>query len=175
MANRRFPIRLQIPPPNPNFLLLPLPPPHLSAASLPPRASTSSDSPPQPLSTAFLPRLLPPPPPLAPLPPLFLPFRDLLPVASSSGLVYLWASDPLLPSSSSSSESTTKSLVACNPLTRHYRILPHLGSAWSRHGVGLADSGWVIVLMEPAAALYSPDSTSWVTFVNVHVSKSREC
>ncbi|CAN1175816.1 SKP1-interacting partner 15 [Linum perenne] len=103
----------------------------------------------------------------------FLPFRVLLPVASSSGLVYLWASDPLLPSSSSLSESTTKSLVACNPLTRHYRILPHLGSAWSRHGAVLADSGRVIVLMEPAAALYSPDSTSWVTFASNLPSKPR--
>ncbi|CAN0892168.1 SKP1-interacting partner 15 [Linum grandiflorum] len=158
----------------------------LLATSQPPLSLLALRPPP----THHLLRLPPPPPSFPAFDPIlrlwldfplsFLPFRSLLPVASSSGLVYLWASDPSNPSDPSNSSTTTtasaaaaKSLVACNPLTRRYCILPSLGSAWSRHGAVLADSGRVIVLMEPAAALYSPDSTSWVTFASNLPSKAR--
>lgn len=47
----------------------------------------------------------------------FLPFRSLHPVAASSlGLVYLWGDSVDSPDSS-------RSLVACNPLTRQFKVL----------------------------------------------------
>ncbi|CAA6667638.1 unnamed protein product [Spirodela intermedia] len=60
----------------------------------------------------------------------FLPFPSSFPITASPSLLYLWAdSDP---------KQSTKTLVLCNPLTRSYRALPQLGSAWSRHGTVLA-------------------------------------
>ena len=75
----------------------------------------------------------------------FLPFRSPHPVASSSGLLYLWADSP---------DSTTKSLVVCNPLTRRFLTLPQLGSAWSRHGSVLVDSATRVMVLTELAALY---------------------
>ncbi|KAI4330335.1 hypothetical protein MLD38_028633 [Melastoma candidum] len=77
----------------------------------------------------------------------FLPFPTLLPIAASSSLLYLWAS----------SAASPKSLVVCNPLTRQFRVLPPLGTAWSRHGAVLVDSPHrVLVLTELAALYYFP-------------------
>ncbi|KAK9110466.1 hypothetical protein Sjap_018526 [Stephania japonica] len=84
----------------------------------------------------------------------FLPFPPpLLPVTSSpQGLLFLWAPTP--------DSSSSLSLVAANPITRTHRVLPPLGSAWSRHGTVLAGGGGgggggeVIVLTEIAALVY---------------------
>ncbi|PKA47012.1 SKP1-interacting partner 15 [Apostasia shenzhenica] len=96
----------------------------------------------------------------------FLPFLSVSPVTASSSLLYLWA-DPHPPSNSSDSKPP-KSLVLCNPLTRSFRILPPLGSAWSRHGTVLAAppsaGGAVLVLTELAALSYSPGAASWCKF-----------
>ncbi|CAN8234344.1 unnamed protein product [Cochlearia groenlandica] len=99
----------------------------------------------------------------------FLPFRFPLPVASSNGLIYLWCD------SIDSSESN-KSLVACNPLTRQFKVLPQLGSAWSRHGNVLVDSAnRVMVLTELAALYYSGkvDFSQWLKFSSNLPSKPR--
>lgn len=103
----------------------------------------------------------------------FLPFRSLHPVASSLGLIYLWGE--------SNDASFNKSLVVCNPLTRQFRVLPQLGSAWSRHGSVLVDSAAtrVMVLTELAALLYlSPSgagggSQQWLNFSSNLPSKPR--
>ncbi|KAI0496045.1 hypothetical protein KFK09_022352 [Dendrobium nobile] len=96
----------------------------------------------------------------------FVPFASLSPVTASSSLLYLWA-DPS-PSSSSSDSKPPKSLILCNPLTRSFRILPPLGSAWSRHGTVLAApaiaGSAVLVLTELAALSYSPGAASWRKF-----------
>ncbi|CAL1363042.1 unnamed protein product [Linum trigynum] len=105
----------------------------------------------------------------------FLPFRSLHPVASAAGLVYLWASDPFPDLTASPPSNSNKSLLACNPLTRQFKVLPQLGSAWSRHGAVLVDyDNRVMVLMEPAA-LYLPDiaADSWVTFASNLPAKPR--
>ncbi|RYR56043.1 hypothetical protein Ahy_A05g021856 isoform A [Arachis hypogaea] len=96
----------------------------------------------------------------------FLPFRNPNPVASSHGLLYLWALSP---------SDNTKSLIACNPLTRHFRLLPHLGSAWSRHGSVLVDSSnRVMVLTELAALYFSGDSNhQWMKFSSNLPAKPR--
>ncbi|KAG0485223.1 hypothetical protein HPP92_009302 [Vanilla planifolia] len=95
----------------------------------------------------------------------FLPFPSLSPVTASSSLLYLWADH--LPSPSSDSKPP-KSLVLCNPLTRSFRVLPPLGSAWSRHGTVLAApaaaGSAVLVLTELAALSYSPGAASWRKF-----------
>ncbi|KAI0495908.1 hypothetical protein KFK09_022215 [Dendrobium nobile] len=96
----------------------------------------------------------------------FVPFASLSPVTASSSLLYLWA-DPS-PSSSSSDSKPPKSPILCNPLTRSFRILPPLGSAWSRHGTVLAAlaiaGSAVLVLTELAALSYSPGTASWLKF-----------
>ncbi|MED6194575.1 hypothetical protein PIB30_029845 [Stylosanthes scabra] len=96
----------------------------------------------------------------------FLPFRNPNPVASSHGLLYLWALSP---------SDNTKSLIACNPLTRHFRLLPHLGSAWSRHGSVLVDSNnRVMVLTELAALYFSGDNShQWMKFSSNLPAKPR--
>ncbi|KAJ3681493.1 hypothetical protein LUZ60_015982 [Juncus effusus] len=85
---------------------------------------------------------------LLPLP--FLPphLSSFSPVSASPSLLYLWL-DPSPPN--------PKSLAVCNPLSRTYRLLPPLGSAWSRHGTVLAGPrGTLLVLTELAVLSYSP-------------------
>lgn len=94
----------------------------------------------------------------------FLPFRSHQPVASSLGLVYLWADSPV----------SNKSLVVCNPLTRSFKILPQLGSAWSRHGSVLVGSpNRVLVLNELAALYFSGSTNTWLKFSSNLPSKPR--
>ncbi|XP_027092447.1 SKP1-interacting partner 15 [Coffea eugenioides] len=101
----------------------------------------------------------------------FLPFPSLLPITSSRGLLYLWAS------SSSSSPNpgpiSNKMLIVCNPLTRQFKALPQLGSAWSRHGSVLIGAGpsQVLVLTE-LATLYST-ANSWLKYSSNLPSKPR--
>ncbi|KAF8377158.1 hypothetical protein HHK36_030531 [Tetracentron sinense] len=83
----------------------------------------------------------------------FLPFRSPVPVASSLGLVFLWADSP----------DSNKSLVLCNPLTRKFRVLPPLGSAWSRHGTVLVGMDGRVLVLTEIAALYS-GSGQWLKF-----------
>ncbi|KAK3030356.1 hypothetical protein RJ639_038312 [Escallonia herrerae] len=96
----------------------------------------------------------------------FLPFPSLHPVASSLGLLYLWAQAHSPPH---------KTLIACNPLTQAHHPLPHLGSAWSRHGsvlVGPPDR--VLVLTELAALYYSGSTNNnWLKFSSNLPSKPR--
>jgi|UniRef100_A0A2N9EKE1 hypothetical protein len=98
----------------------------------------------------------------------FLPFRAPHPVASSLGLVYLWAD-------SADSPESNKSLVVCNPLTREFRVLPQLGSAWSRHGSVLVDSANRVMVLTELAALYFSGSGSnqWLKFSSNLPSKPR--
>ncbi|KAL0016298.1 hypothetical protein SO802_003367 [Lithocarpus litseifolius] len=97
----------------------------------------------------------------------FLPFRAPHPVASSFGLIYLWAD-------SAESLESNKSLVVCNPLTREFRVLPQLGSAWSRHGSVLVDSAnRVMVLTELAALYFSGSEQKWLKFSSNLPSKPR--
>lgn len=96
----------------------------------------------------------------------FLPFRSPHPVASSLGLVYLWADSPHSPESS-------KSLVVCNPLTRQFKVLPQLGSAWSRHGSVLVDSANRVMVLTELAALYFSGSNQWLKFSSNLPSKPR--
>ncbi|XP_044474414.1 SKP1-interacting partner 15-like [Mangifera indica] len=97
----------------------------------------------------------------------FLPFRSLHPVASSQGLVYVWGESPDSPESN-------KSLIACNPLTRQFKVLPQLGSAWSKHGSVLVDSvNRVMVLTELAALFYSNSVHCWLKFSSNLPSKPR--
>ncbi|KAJ4824451.1 SKP1-interacting partner 15 [Turnera subulata] len=117
----------------------------------------------------------------------FLPFRSPHPVASAGGLLYLWAESLNSPdsvhnsgtssSSSGGSNHNSKSLVVCNPLTRQYKVLPQLGSAWSRHGAVLVDSvNRVMVLTELAALYLSNGATArnaWHTFPANLPSKPR--
>ncbi|XP_045811484.1 SKP1-interacting partner 15 [Trifolium pratense] len=107
----------------------------------------------------------------------FLPFSSPLPVASSHGLIYLWAQ----PNNNNTQAQTqtqtlnTKSLLACNPLTRKFRILPHLGSAWCRHGSVLVDSVNRVMVLTELAALYYDDNNnkSWQKFSSNLPSKPR--
>ncbi|XP_078434435.1 F-box family protein [Wolffia australiana] len=93
------------------------------------------------------------------LPLAFLPFPSSVPVTASPSLLYLWAD------SSSDPKQSAKTLVLCNPLTRSFRALPQLGSAWSRHGTVLAAAtGHVLVLAELAALWFAPGSPQWLTF-----------
>ncbi|XP_057973680.1 SKP1-interacting partner 15 [Malania oleifera] len=93
----------------------------------------------------------------------FLPFNSPHPVVSSVGLIYLWADSP----------DSTKSLIACNPLTGLYRVLPQLGSAWSRHGSVLVDSANRILVLTELAALYFSGSDNWLKFSSNLPSKPR--
>uniref|UniRef100_A0A7N0TR00 F-box domain-containing protein n=1 Tax=Kalanchoe fedtschenkoi TaxID=63787 RepID=A0A7N0TR00_KALFE len=96
----------------------------------------------------------------------FLPFRSPSPVASSLGLVYLWADSLQSPSS--------KSLVVCNPITRSYRVLPHLGSAWSRHGSVLVTHPHRVLVLSELATLYlSTTLDHWLNFSSNLPSKPR--
>ncbi|KAH1260649.1 hypothetical protein AAZX31_02G078500 [Glycine max] len=96
----------------------------------------------------------------------FLPFHSPLPVASSLGLLYLWAHN--------NSNSNSKSLICCNPLTRTFRVLPHLGSAWSRHGSVLVDSEDRVMVLTELAALYCHrNTTTWLKFSSNLPSKPR--
>ncbi|KAK4280257.1 hypothetical protein QN277_011900 [Acacia crassicarpa] len=97
----------------------------------------------------------------------FLPFRSLQPVASSPGLVYFWGE-------SSDWLDSNRSLVVCNPMNRQFRVLPQLGSAWSRHGSVLVDSASrVMVLTELAALYFSGTSKHWLNFSSNLPSKPR--
>ncbi|XP_042495488.1 SKP1-interacting partner 15 [Macadamia integrifolia] len=93
----------------------------------------------------------------------FLPFRSPVAVASSLGLVYLWADSP----------DSCKSLVLCNPLTRQFRVLPPLGSAWSRHGTVLVGTAGRVLVLTELAALYFSGSGSWLKFSSNLASKPR--
>ncbi|PON83070.1 F-box domain containing protein [Trema orientale] len=97
----------------------------------------------------------------------FLPFGSLHPVASSLGLVYLWGDSTDL------SSAPNKSLVVCNPLTRQFRVLPQLGSAWSRHGSVLVDSSSRVMVLTELAALYFSGSSQWFSFSSNLPSKPR--
>ncbi|XP_021716414.1 SKP1-interacting partner 15-like [Chenopodium quinoa] len=81
----------------------------------------------------------------------FLPFTSLSPVTSSLGQIYLWGDSP---------DSPARSLVVCNPLTRAYRVLPQLGSAWSKHGSVLSGSGHRVLVLTELATLYWCDHSN---------------
>ncbi|KEH26271.1 putative F-box domain-containing protein [Medicago truncatula] len=82
----------------------------------------------------------------------FLPFSSLLPVASSDGLIYLWAEG--INNSPISQTLTTTSLVSCNPLTRQFRIHPPCPP-----GFVLVDSvNRIMILTEFAIYYFSGDS-----------------
>ncbi|XP_031499087.1 SKP1-interacting partner 15 [Nymphaea colorata] len=91
----------------------------------------------------------------------FLPFNSAIPVAASSGLLYLWCES-----------DSGRSLVICNPITRKYRVLPQLGSAWFRHGTVLSAGLRVLVLNE-FVALYLADGNLWLNFSAGLSSKPR--
>ncbi|KNA21822.1 hypothetical protein SOVF_040060 [Spinacia oleracea] len=125
--------------------------------------------------------LLSPPPPPPPLPLLhafdpssdkwlrfdltFLPFTSLSPVTSSLGQIYLWGDSP---------ESPARSLVVCNPLTRAYRVLPQLGSAWSKHGSVLSGSGGRILVLTELATLYWCDHSTHNRSYNKKISNNNK-
>ncbi|KZV58209.1 hypothetical protein F511_03894 [Dorcoceras hygrometricum] len=91
----------------------------------------------------------------------FLPFSSLHPITSSHGLLYLWGSQPTSPDPcTTSAQSSQKALVVCNPLTSQYKILPQLGSAWSRHGSVLAGSLSVVLVLTELAVLYYSENRS---------------
>ncbi|XP_074286990.1 SKP1-interacting partner 15-like [Silene latifolia] len=100
----------------------------------------------------------------------YLPYYSISPVTSTLGLVYLWANSARAP-------EAPKSLVVCNPLTRSYRVLPQLGSAWSKHGSVLSGSGNRIVVITELATLYFNGSGSvmkyWMKFSSNLPSKPR--
>ncbi|KAL8141333.1 hypothetical protein V2J09_007354 [Rumex salicifolius] len=93
----------------------------------------------------------------------FLPFRSVSPVTSSLGLVYLWGESP----------ESSKSLLVCNPLTRRYRVLPQLGSAWSKHGSVLTGSSNRVLVLTELATLYYTGSNTWLKFSSNLPSKPR--
>ncbi|CAO2840154.1 unnamed protein product [Amaranthus hypochondriacus] len=101
----------------------------------------------------------------------FLPFSSLSPVTSSLGQIYLWGDSPEFP---------TRSLIVCNPLTRTFRVLPQLGSAWSKHGSVLSGSGGRVVVLTELATLYWSESekthkfnNNWLKFSSNLPSKPR--
>ncbi|XP_072965682.1 SKP1-interacting partner 15 [Typha angustifolia] len=104
------------------------------------------------------------------LPLSFLPFPSSSPIASSPSLLYLWVDPVAAPVTA----HPPKSLAVCNPLAGSYRLLPPLGSAWSRHGTVLAgDGGAAIVLTELAALAYAPGSDRWLKYPLSLPSKPR--
>ncbi|XP_009356711.2 SKP1-interacting partner 15-like, partial [Pyrus x bretschneideri] len=78
----------------------------------------------------------------------------------------IWGDSPDPPES-------TKSLVVCNPLTRQFRVLPQLGSAWSRHGSVFVDSQTRVMVLTELAALYFSGSNQWLKFSSNLPSKPR--
>ncbi|CAL9145514.1 unnamed protein product, partial [Musa hybrid cultivar] len=105
------------------------------------------------------------------LPLSFLPFPSFSPVTASPSLLYLWVDAA---PSSASAKNHTKSLAVCNPLTGFHRLLPPLGSAWSRHGTVLAGpDGAVLVVTELAALSYAPSPDRWLKFPLSLPSKPR--
>ncbi|CAH9128417.1 unnamed protein product [Cuscuta epithymum] len=106
----------------------------------------------------------------------FLPFRSHHPITSSHGLLYLWAENPT-PNSGLLPANSTKTLIVCNPLTRDFKVLPQLGSAWCRHGSVLVGSpNQVLVLTELAAIYFSSAASapdSWQKFSSNLPSKPR--
>ncbi|WOL03518.1 hypothetical protein Cni_G12238 [Canna indica] len=107
------------------------------------------------------------------LPLSFLPFQSPSPVTASPSLLYLWVDAAPSPSSTAA-KNHSKSLVACNPLIGSYRLLPPLGSAWSRHGTVLAGpDGAVVVVTELAALSYAPGPDRWLKFPLSLPSKPR--
>nr|GEX02672.1 hypothetical protein [Tanacetum cinerariifolium] len=116
----------------------------------------------------------------------FLPFFSPHPIASSGGLLYLWADTPNL---NKLNNNNNKCIVVCNPLTKEYKTLPILGSAWSRHGSVLVDHDSnsinkrdnfsnkkrVIVLNELAALYYCDEGEGecWLKFSSNLPSKPR--
>ncbi|XP_068663191.1 SKP1-interacting partner 15 [Aristolochia californica] len=86
------------------------------------------------------------------------------PVAASLGLLYLWID---------SSESSQRSLAVCNPLTRRFRLLPPLGSAWARHGTVLVSGHRVLVLSELAVISLAGTDGPWQKFSSNLASKPR--
>lgn len=103
----------------------------------------------------------------------FLPFRSHYPITSSHGLLYLWAEGP---TSVSPPGNNSKTLIVCNPLTRQFKLLPQLGSAWCKHGSVLVGSpNQVLVLTELAAIYFSGSTTSnnWLKFSSNLPSKPR--
>ncbi|KAM7259848.1 hypothetical protein ACFE04_015589 [Oxalis oulophora] len=98
----------------------------------------------------------------------FLPYTSPHPVASSTGLVYLWGDSVV-----DSTTELTKSLIVCNPLTRQFKVLPQLGSAWSRHGSVLVDSENRVMVLTELAALYFSGSNYWLKFSSNLPAKPR--
>ena len=103
----------------------------------------------------------------------FLPFSSLLPVASSDGLIYLWAESINNNNSTISQTLTTASLVACNPLTHQFRIHPPCPP-----GFVLVDSvNRIMVLTVFAVYYFSGDSNDsrhgWQKFSSNLPSKPR--
>ncbi|RWR73082.1 SKP1-interacting partner 15 [Cinnamomum micranthum f. kanehirae] len=80
----------------------------------------------------------------------------LVPVASSSGLLYLWS-------------YPDNTLIVCNPITRRFRVLLTLGCSWSLHKatviVGSASDGEVIVFHGLSALYYSRTAGRIFTYV----------
>ncbi|KAK6938295.1 F-box domain [Dillenia turbinata] len=93
----------------------------------------------------------------------FLPFRSSVPITSSLGLLYLWADSP----------DSSKSLIVCNPLTRQFKVLPQLGSAWSKHGSVLTGSAGKVIVLTELAALFFSGSNQWLKFSSNLPSKPR--
>ncbi|XP_074589042.1 SKP1-interacting partner 15-like [Curcuma longa] len=109
------------------------------------------------------------------LPLSFLPFPSASPVTASPSLLYLWVDTaPFAPAADAAAKSQTKSLVVCNPLSGSYRLLPPLGSAWSRHGTVIAGPGGSVVIVTELAALsYAPSPDRWLKFPLSLPSKPR--
>ncbi|XP_050235046.1 SKP1-interacting partner 15 [Mercurialis annua] len=102
----------------------------------------------------------------------FLPFRSAPhPVASATGLVYFWCDNHR----DSVNSSEGKSLVVCNPLTSQFKVLPQLGSAWSKHGAVLVDSANRVMVLTELAFLFLSDRNpkSWLSFSANLPSKPR--
>ncbi|CAL9110269.1 unnamed protein product [Musa acuminata var. zebrina] len=96
------------------------------------------------------------------LPLFFLPFPSSSPVTASPSLLYLWVDAT---AASTGDAKIPRTLAVYNPLSGSHRLLPPLGSAWSRHGTVLAGPGGaVLVLTQLAALAYSPGSDRWLKF-----------
>ncbi|CAI9771426.1 unnamed protein product [Fraxinus pennsylvanica] len=101
----------------------------------------------------------------------FLPFSSLHPITASHGLVYLWASPPpVLEPNNTPVPNSHKALVVCNPLTRQFKTLPQLGSAWSRHGSVLVGSANVVLVLTELAILYYCASNNNISNNNMNVN-----
>ncbi|CAN4121209.1 unnamed protein product [Withania somnifera] len=101
----------------------------------------------------------------------FLPFTSHYPITSSHGLLYLWAAGP-----TSAPSPNSKTLIVCNPLTRQFKLLPQLGSAWCKHGSVLVGSPNQVLVLTELAAIYFSGTTSdnnWLKFSSNLPSKPR--